>query len=196
MQGLADGYFVIPYTLGQYFASHFFPEVTESQKPFEDAKKQVSEFIQRLISIRGKRTVSDFHKNLGSIMWEYAGMERNDQGLQKAREMIKNLREEFWQDLFIPGSVSEFNQTLSKAIRVFDYLEFADLIVEDALNRRESCGCHFNVAFQTPEHEPKRDDENCAYVAAWEYQGIDKPPILHKEPLLFENVKLGIRSYK
>jgi len=196
MQGLADGYFVIPYTLGQYFASKSLIEINESHKAFEEAKKEVFESIQRLLNIKGKRTVSHFHKNLGSIMWEYAGMERSDQGLTKAKEMIAQLREEFWQDLFIPGSVSEFNQTLSKAIRVSDYLEFADLIVEDALNRRESCGCHFNVAFQTPEHEPKRDDENCAYVAAWEYQGRDKPPLLHKEPLVFENVKLGIRSYK
>lgn len=196
MQGLADGYFIIPYTLGQYFASHTFEPVSTSQREFEDAKKEVSEFIKRLISLKGRRTVTDFHRALGSIMWEYAGMARNDQGLTKAKGMVEELREEYWKDLIIPGNPSEFNQSLSRAIRVADYLEFAPLIIEDALSRRESCGCHFNEAFQTPEHEPQRDDENCAYVAAWEYQGPDRPAILHKEPLVFENVKVGIRSYK
>ncbi|MFN3533993.1 MAG: fumarate reductase/succinate dehydrogenase flavoprotein subunit, partial [Desulfatiglandales bacterium] len=196
MQGLADGYFIIPYTIGGYLASNSFPPVSPSQGEFEDAKKEVSEFIRRLLSVKGKRTVTDFHRSLGSIMWEYAGMERSDEGLRKAKGMVEELREEYWQNLLLTGGEREFNQGLSKAIRVADYLEFAGLIIEDALTRRESCGCHFNVAYQTPEHEPLRDDQNCAYVAAWEYGGKERPPILHKEPLVFENVTPGIRSYK
>lgn len=196
MQGLADGYFIIPYTLGEYLASNSFSEISLGQREFEEAKQEVFLFIQRLMSINGKRTVTDFHRALGSIMWEYAGMERSDDGLRKAKEMVQELREEYWKNLFIPGSSNEFNQSLSRAIRVADYMEFAELIIEDALSRRESCGCHFNRAYQTPEHEPQRDDINCAYVSAWEYQSDGRPPVLHKEPLLFENVKLGVRSYK
>ncbi len=196
MQGLADGYFIIPYTIGQYLASQEFDTVSEGHKAFEESKKEVGEFIESLLRIKGKSTVTEFHRLLGSIMWEYVGMARTDDGLRLAREKVAELRERFWRDVLIPGSPKEFNQTLARAIRVADYLEFADLMIQDALSRRESCGCHFNLAYQTPEQEPLRDDENCAYVSAWEYKGKDMAPVLHREPLIFESVKPTIRSYK
>jgi succinate dehydrogenase / fumarate reductase flavoprotein subunit len=152
--------------------------------------------MTRLLSIRGKRTPADFHRQLGQIMWEYVGMSRDEAGMRKAKEMIPKVREEFWENLTVPGSQNELNPALERANRVADFLEFAELLVDDALSREESCGCHFNVAFQTEEHEALRRDDECSYAAAWEYGGAGKPAAIHKEPLIFEYVELATRSYK
>ncbi len=196
MQGLADGYFILPSTIGAYLAENTFSEVTGQQVEFKEAAGEASLRIQRLLAINGKRTVDDFHKELGRILWDYCGMSRNDSGLKKARDLIQSLREEFWQNVIIPGSGLDFNQSLEKAGRVADFLEFGELMFDDALARKESCGCHFNEAYQTEENEARRDDENFCHVAAWEYKGEDKASALHKEPLVFENVELSQRSYK
>ncbi len=150
----------------------------------------------KLLSINGKRTVDDFHRELGHILWEYCGMSRNDDGLLKARKLIQALREEFWENALVPGVSEDFNQSLERAGRVADFIEFAELLVMDAFERKESCGGHFNEAYQTEEHEARRDDENFCHVAAWEYKGDDTEPLRHKEPLVFENVELTQRSYK
>jgi len=152
--------------------------------------------VERLLGIKGKRTVQDFHRELGHILWEYCGMGRNDAGLTKARELVAGLKGEFWENVTVPGSEKDFNQSLENAGRVVDFLEFADIMIADALARRESCGCHFNEAFQTEDHEARRDDENMCHVAVWEYAGAGKNPIFHKEPLAYEFVKLATRSYK
>lgn len=196
MQGLADGYFVIPYTIGGYLAGTLFPEVHESQGAFQQSARGSTEAIGKLLAVKGKRTVADFHRELGRIMWENCGMSRDETGLLKAKESILALREEFWKNVNVPGSASDFNQSLERASRVADYLEFAELMIEDALSREESCGCHFNLAYQTDDHEAKRNDETCSFVSAWEFNGIGKPPTLHKEPLAFEYVALAQRSYK
>ncbi len=196
MQGLADGYFILPSTIGAYLAENTFSEVTGQQVEFKEAAGEASLRIQRLLAINGKRTVDDFHKELGRILWDYCGMSRNDSGLKKARDLIQSLREEFWQNVIIPGSGLDFNQSLEKAGRVADFLEFGELMFDDALARKESCGCHFNEAYQTEENEARRDDENFCHVAAWEYKGEDKASALHKESLVFENVELSQRSYK
>jgi succinate dehydrogenase / fumarate reductase flavoprotein subunit len=196
MQGLADGYFVIPYTIGGYFAGTSLPEVKETHTAFQESSRAAAEALDRLLAVRGKRTVADFHRELGRIMWESCGMARDDAELLKAKERIPALREEFWKNVNVPGTASDFNQSLERANRVADYLEFAELMVEDALAREESCGCHFNVAYQTDDHEARRNDETCSYVSAWEFNGVGKPPILHKEPLVFEYVALTQRSYK
>ena len=196
MQGLADGYFIIPYTIGGYLAGTSLPQVREDHEGFRDSVNQASEGMKKLLSIKGQRTPTDFHRELGQIMWEYLGMSRDDAGMAKAKEMIPKLREAFWQDLRIPGSQKDLNQTLERANRVADFLEFAELMVDDALSREESCGCHFNVAFQTPDQEALRVDDTCSFVSAWEDSGKGKTPALHKEPLLFENVELATRSYK
>lgn len=197
MQGLADGYFIIPYTLGGYLAGERLAEVTEEHAAFKEARLQAEEHIKKLLSLKkGKKTVDQFHRELGRIMWDYCGIEREDKKMKKAKEMIRQLQEEFWEDAIIPADGDSINQSLEKSMRLADYFEFAQLVIEDALHRRESCGCHFNVKYQTEEHEAKRDDQNCAYVAAWEYNGYDKPEILHKEPLIFEYVKPAERSYK
>jgi len=196
MQGLADGYFIIPYTIGSYLAGTPLPEVDESHSGFEESKKMLAEIIDKLLSIKGRRTVDDFHRALGHILWEYCGMARNETGMLKAKQMIPELREEFWENVTVPGSPGEFNQTLERAGRVADFLEFAELLVEDALSRQESCGCHFREAFQTEDHEALRDDENCCYVSAWAFNGVGREPILHKEPLVLEYVELTKRSYK
>ncbi len=196
MQGLADGYFVIPYTIGGYIAGNSFQEVTTDHPEFKDSAKEVTERMNTLLSINGKRTVDDFHRELGLIMWDYCGMARKDEGLKKAKGMIQELRSEFWENVRVPGTNEDFNQSLERAGRVADFLEFGELMVQDALDRRESCGGHFNEAFQTEENEAQRDDENFCHVAAWEYKGDDKPPEFHKEPLVFENVHLTQRSYK
>jgi succinate dehydrogenase / fumarate reductase flavoprotein subunit len=196
MQGLADGYFVIPYTIGGYLAKVAPGEMGPSSAAFADAEAQATERINRLLSIDGRRTVDDFHRELGLIMWDYCGMGRNDAGLEKAKGMIQQLREEYWQNVTVPGSAGELNQSLERAGRVADFMEFSELMVTDALDRRESCGGHFNEAFQTEENEALRDDENFCYVSAWEYRGKDQAPELHKEPLSFENVTLTQRSYK
>jgi succinate dehydrogenase / fumarate reductase flavoprotein subunit len=196
MQGLADGYFVLPYTIGGYLAGHAKGRLSTSDSAFVETEKNVRERIDKLLAINGKRTVDDFHRRLGQILWEYCGMARNNAGLEKARGEIRQLKAEFWEDAKVPGGGDAFNQSLEKAGRVADFLEFGELMVIDALARQESCGGHFNEAFQTEENEARRDDENFCHVAAWQYQGEDKDPEFHKEELRFENVKLTQRSYK
>ncbi len=196
MQGLADGYFVIPYTIGGYIARTSFSSVTPDTAAFKDTAREASDRIEKLLHINGKRTVDDFHRQLGQIMWDYCGMARNNQGLEKARGMIQELRSEFWQNATVPGDDKDFNQSLERAGRVADFMEFAELMVIDALARQESCGGHFNEAYQTEENEARRDDENFCHVAAWSHSGLDKEPEFHKEPLIFENVELTQRSYK
>ena len=196
MQGLADGYFVIPYTIGGYIARTSFSDVSPDTAAFKDTAREASDRIEKLLGINGKRTVDDFHRQLGQIMWDYCGMARNNQGLEKARGMIQELRAEFWQNAVVPGDGKDFNQSLERAGRVADFMEFAELMVIDALARQESCGGHFNEAYQTEENEARRDDENFCHVAAWSHTGPDKEPEFHKEPLIFENVELTQRSYK
>ena len=196
MQGLADGYFVIPYTLGEYLADDIrTPAIATSHPAFEAAEKEVRDRIERLMNVKGKQTVEDLHKKLGKIMWDYCGMARNEQGLNKALGMIRELKSEFWSDVRIPGAINEFNPELDKAGRVADFIELGELMVQDALYRKESCGGHFREESQTEDGEAKRDDENFSYVAAWEYTG-DSAPTLHKEELTFEIVKPTQRSYK
>ncbi|TDQ15014.1 succinate dehydrogenase subunit A [Algoriphagus boseongensis] len=196
MQGLADGYFVIPYTLGDYLASIPPKKVEENHPEFEKAKADVKARIQKLLSINGSKTVDYFHKRLGKIMWNECGMARTEEGLKKAKADIQALKKEFWSDVKILGTNEELNQSLEKAHRVADFIELGELMVDDALNRNESCGGHFREEYQTPEGEALRDDENFAYVAAWKYMGEGVQEELNKEPLVFENVKLTQRSYK
>lgn len=196
MQGLVDGYFIIPYAIGGYLAGTDLADVSDDHPAFKDSRKWVTEHTNTLLSINGRRTVDDFHQELGRILWEYCGMSRNEAGMLKAKEMIAALREEFWENVMVPGSAGEFNQSLERAGRVADFLEFAELLVEDALSRQESCGCHFREAFATEDQEALRDDVNCCYVSAWEFNGVGKEPRLHKEPLLLEYVELAQRSYK
>jgi succinate dehydrogenase / fumarate reductase flavoprotein subunit len=196
MQGLADGYFVLPYTIGGYLAGSAKGTISENDTAFIETQKCVQTRIDKLLTINGKRTVDDFHRRLGQIMWDYCGMARNNAGLEKARGMIKALRAEFWDDVFVPGGGKQFNQSLEKAGRVADFLEFAELMVIDALARQESCGGHFNEDFQTEENEAQRDDVNFCHVAAWQYHGEGKDPEFHQEELKFEYVKLTQRSYK
>lgn len=196
MQGLADGYFVIPYTLGNYLADEIRTKAIPTDHPaFVDAEKSVKETISKLMSIKGSKSVDHFHKKLGKIMWDKCGMARNEQGLKEAIEEIKALRAEFWKEVRIPGDASEFNPELEKAGRVADFLELGELMCIDALQRRESCGGHFREESQTPDGEAQRDDENFSYVAAWEYKGNGQYE-LHKEALTFEEVKPTQRSYK
>ncbi len=196
MQGLADGYFVIPYTIGGYLAGAALSDISTDHPAFKEAAGAANARIQTLLNIRGKRTVDDFHRQLGHILWDYCGMSRNDEGLKKARTMIQELREEYWQNIIVPGSAEDFNQSLERAGRVADFLEFGEMMIIDALTRRESCGGHYNEAYQTEENEAKRDDENFCHVSAWEYKGYGNEPELHKEPLKFEYVELSQRSYK
>ncbi len=196
MQGLADGYFVIPNTISGYLAGTPLPEVNESHPAFQDSEAAVAAKVERLLKIQGQRTVTSFHRELGNIMWEHCGMGRTDEGLAQARTLVANLRAEFWQNVKVPGSQGDFNQSLENAGRVADFLEFADVMLLDGLARRESCGCHFNEAFQTEEHEALRDDVNMCHVAVWEYAGEDREAVFHKEPLSYEFVKLATRSYK
>ena len=196
MQGLADGYFIIPYTIGGYLAGTPLPEINTSHRAFLDAAQTAKDGIAKLLSINGNRTVDYYHRKLGLILWDYCGMTRNDHGLTMARKMIQELKEEFWENVIVPDANEEFNQSLERAGRVADFLEFGELMIIDALNRKESCGCHFNEAYQTEENEAKRDDDNFKYVATWEFKGDEKEPVLHKEHLAFENVELTQRSYK
>ena len=196
MQGLADGYFVIPYTIGDYLARGGINSVNTDMPEFKDIERGISERTTKLLSINGKRTVDSIHRELGHIMWNYCGMARNDAGLRKALELIPQLRAEFWKDVNVPGSDAELNQALEKAGRVSDFLELGELMVRDALDRTESCGAHFREESQTPDGEALRDDEHFSYVAGWEYAGPDAPPVLNKEPLEFEAVHLSQRSYK
>jgi succinate dehydrogenase / fumarate reductase flavoprotein subunit len=196
MQGLADGYFVIPLTIGDYIASSKLEQVSADDPAVRAAVADVERRTSRLLGVKGKRTVATFHRELGKIMWEYCGMARDAAGLRKAMELIPQLREEFWRDVTIPGSGTELNQTLEHAGRVADFLELGELMCRDALHREESCGGHFRTEHQTPDGEALRDDEHFAYVAAWEYAGEGKEPVLNKEPLVYENIKLSQRSYK
>jgi succinate dehydrogenase / fumarate reductase flavoprotein subunit len=196
MQGLADGYFVIPYTIGGYLAGESWDKVTDDHPAFDETAAAVKDHIEKLLTINGKRTVDDIHRELGQIMWDHCGMSRNNEGLEKARGMVQALREEFWKNALVPGKNEDLNQSLEKAGRVADFLEFAELMIIDALDRQESCGGHFNEAFQTGEGEALRDDEHFSHVAAWEYAGKDADPVQHREPLEFEHVHLAQRSYK
>ncbi|HEY7234980.1 MAG TPA: fumarate reductase/succinate dehydrogenase flavoprotein subunit [Gemmatimonadaceae bacterium] len=196
MQGLADGYFVIPLTIGDYLATHRPEPITAEHQEVRAIVEDVRARTTRLTSIRGTRSATSFHRELGKIVWEYCGMARSAEGLEKALQLIPALREEFWSDLLVPGTGEELNQELERAGRVADFLELAELMCIDALQREESCGAHFRIEHQTPDGEALRDDEEFAYVSAWEFAGDDKPPILHKERLLFENVALATRSYR
>ncbi|MCX2742539.1 fumarate reductase/succinate dehydrogenase flavoprotein subunit [Mangrovivirga sp. M17] len=196
MQGLADGYFVLPYTIGDYLATQPMQKVSDDHPAFDEAINDVKGKIDKLLSIKGKKTVDEFHRELGKIMWDYCGMSRNAEGLKKAKGLIKELRAEFWENVKVFGTNDELNQSLEKANRVADFLELGELMVDDALHREESCGGHFREEYQTEEGEALRNDEDFAYVAAWEYQGENQDEKLNKEELEFENVKLTQRSYK
>jgi len=196
MQGLADGYFIIPYTIGDYLAGNDLPKVSTEEKEFEESRKQIQDFVKRILSIKGKRTVTEIHRQLGKLLWDHVGMSRNEKGLKKVLETIPELKEEFWKNLIVPGDDKTLNKTLEFAGRLWDFIELGELMAIDALHRNESCGGHFREEYQTPEGEALRDDENFSYVAAWEYQGEGKEPKLHKEPLEFEYVKPTQRSYK
>jgi succinate dehydrogenase / fumarate reductase flavoprotein subunit len=196
MQGLADGYFVIPYTIGGYLAEQKQDKLTSDHAEFEKASKSSSDFYNRLLKIGGKQPVDHFHKELGKLMWEYVGMGRSEAGLKKVLSLIPQLRQEFWRDVKILGEGNCVNTELEKAGRVADFLEQGELMALDALERKESCGGHFREESQTPENEAKRDDENFCHVAAWEFKGDKQAPVRHKEELKFEYVKLSNRSYK
>jgi succinate dehydrogenase / fumarate reductase flavoprotein subunit len=196
MQGLADGYFVVPYTIGGYLAGARLGEVSSTQGEFRDAAAAAREKTNRLLKIGGSRPAVDFHKELGQLVWDHCGMSRNEKGLKEARARIPEIRERFWQDARIPGSSDDLNQELEYAGRVADFLDFAELMVEDALARNESCGCHLREEYQTPEGECLRNDEEFSHVAAWEYRGEGQGSRLHKESLEFEEVPLTQRSYK
>ena len=197
MQGLADGYFILPYTIGDYLSHKIQEPKTDINHPaFAEAEKAVKEKINKLLSIKGKRSVDDIHKQLGLVMWDYVGMARNEAGLKKALELIKDLKKEFWSNVYVAGENGEFNQELEKALRLADFLEMGELMALDALNRKESCGGHFREEMQTEDGETKRDDENFMYVAAWEYKGDNVAPEMHKEPLNYEFVKPSTRNYK
>ncbi|MBC7124359.1 MAG: FAD-binding protein, partial [Bacteroidales bacterium] len=197
MQTSGDGYFILPYTIADYLADEIkTPKIPTNTPEFDEAEKEVKERIERLMAINGTETATSFHKRLGKIMWDYCGMVRNEEGLKKALTLLDELKDEFWKNLKVPDTASELNQELEKANRVADFLELGKLMVYDALNRKESCGAHFREESQTETGEAKRDDENYSYVAAWEFAGDGKEPILHKEELKFEYVKLQERSYK
>ncbi|MGF1637919.1 MAG: fumarate reductase/succinate dehydrogenase flavoprotein subunit [Cyclobacteriaceae bacterium] len=196
MQGLADGYFVIPYTIGDYLAEVGIAKVGTDHQAFKDAEADVKNRINTLLNIKGNKTVDQFHKELGKIMWDKCGMARSAEGLKQAKAEIQELKREYWQNVKVLGTNEELNMTLEKAMRVADFIELGELMVDDALMREESCGGHFREEHQTPEGEAKRDDENFTFVSAWAYQGENKQAVLHKEELIFENVKLTQRSYK
>jgi succinate dehydrogenase / fumarate reductase flavoprotein subunit len=196
MQGLADGYFVIPYTIADYLARTEPGKVTIQHEDFIRSKGDMVSLTEKMLSINGKKTVTQFHNELGRIMWEHVGMSRSEKGLKTALEIIPGLRAEFWENVKVNGTGQELNQELEKAGRVADFLEFGELMARDALERNESCGGHFREEYQTREGEATRDDAHFSYVAAWEFNGVDKAPEMHKEPLEFENVELAVRSYK
>jgi len=198
MQGLSDGYFVLPDTMSDYLAHAFgLPKLDESSADVVAAKKQAQDRIDRLMAVNGNRSVDSFHKELGHIMWEYCGMERSEEGLRKAIGLIRELRADFWKNVRVPGkSIGELNQSLEKAGRVADFMELGELMCIDALHREESCGGHFRAESQTPEGEALRHDDKYLYVAAWEWGGEGQPPVLHKEDLVYKNIELKQRSYK
>lgn len=196
MQGLADGYFVLPYTISDYLARTQPGKANVTQNEFRQAQGEVKKNTEKLLSIRGNKTVDHFHRELGKVMWNYCGMSRNEAGLKEALKLIPQIRQDFWKNVKVLGENEEFNQSLEKAGRVADFLEFGELMCLDALERKESCGSHFRSEFQTQEGEAKRDDQNFCYVSAWEFQGAGKAPALHKESLNFEYIPLAQRSYK
>jgi succinate dehydrogenase / fumarate reductase flavoprotein subunit len=196
LQGLADGYFIIPYTIANYLAQTDPGKVNASHAQFSKSREDVDARTKRLLSLKGKKTVSEIHRELGKTMWDNVGMARSEESLRKALKVIPELRAEFWENVRVPGSGVELNQELEKAGRVADFLEFGELLARDALHRNESCGGHFRVEYEMPDGEARRDDENFCYVAAWEFKGADREPEMHKEPLVFENVQLATRSYK
>jgi len=196
MQGLADGYFVLPYTIGHYFVTSKQPKPSVRHAEFRKAEDSVDALNARLLRVKGKRTPTSLHRELGKLLWEKCGMARNEAGLKEALKRIPELRAEFWKNVNVTGESGDLNQSLEYAGRVADFMEFAELLCLDALERRESCGGHFREEFQTPDGEAQRDDQNFAYAAAWEYQGPDKPPVLHKEPLVYEALHMSTRSYK
>ena len=196
MQGLSDGYFIVPYTVGNYLATNKFPAVLDTAPEVKQAVACVKQTIELLLSIKGKRTVDSFHRELGKIVWDYCGMSRTAEGLESAIVQIRALQEEYWKNVNVPGSGEDLNQSLEKAGRVADFFELAELMCIDALDRNESCGGHFREEYQTPEGEAQRDDEHYSYVAAWDYRGPGNPPTLTKEPLEFHYVHPSQRSYK
>ncbi|HON06797.1 MAG TPA: succinate dehydrogenase (quinone) flavoprotein subunit, partial [Verrucomicrobiota bacterium] len=195
MQGLADGYFVIPYTIGNYLATTKEPKPSIDNPEFKKAEEDVINMIKKLLSAKGKRSAVSFHKEIGKLMWDNVGMARSRQSLQTALKRIPEIREEFWRNVTVSGINETLNQDLENTIRIADFLEFAELLAIDALEREESCGGHFRVEYQE-NGEAKRNDEQFAYVAAWEFQGLGKKPILHKEPIVYEYVQMATRSYK
>jgi len=196
MQGLADGYFVIPYTLAHYIASTPVEAITTDHAAFADAEQAVQQRLDALLRVKGSKTPRALHRELGRLLWDEVGMSRTEAGLKRALARIPQLRDEFWQNVSVPGEPNNLNKNLEYAGRVADYLEFAELLARDALERTESCGGHFREESQTPDGEALRDDEQFAYAAAWEFQGVGQPSTMHKEPLVFENVKPSQRSYK
>ena len=197
MQGLADGYFVLPYTIGQFLSNEIRTEKISDELPeFKETEKNVQDRINQLMNIKGNQSVESFHRRLGKIIWDYCGMARNEDGLKKARKMVQELRTEFYNDVFIPGSSEDYNPELEKAYRVADFFEMGELMILDAMDRKESCGGHFREEYQTEQGEALRNDKDFAYVSAWEYKGWEEDPVLHKEELTFENVELKTRSYK
>jgi succinate dehydrogenase / fumarate reductase flavoprotein subunit len=196
MQGLADGYFVIPYTIGHYLATAKQAKPGPDRAEFKKAESDVTVRLRQLLAINGRRTTASFHRELGHLLWEECGMARSESGLRKALAKIPELRAEFWKNLKVAGEPASLNQDLEYAGRVADFLEFGELLCADALHRNESCGGHFRVEHQFEDGEAKRDDARYAYVGAWEYAGEGRPPVLHQEPLVYEEVKMSTRSYK
>jgi succinate dehydrogenase / fumarate reductase flavoprotein subunit len=197
MQASGDGYFILPITISNYLSDEIkVPKISTDSQEFAETEKAVVERLNKFLSIKGKQSAGSFHRRLGKIMWDYCGMVRNEEGLKKGLELVKQLQNEFWTDLNIPGGSDMVNQELERAGRVADYFELAELLINDALARKESCGAHFREEYQTPDGEALRNDDEFAYVAAWEYAGEGKPHILHKEDLKFESVELKVRSYK
>jgi succinate dehydrogenase / fumarate reductase flavoprotein subunit len=196
MQGLADGYFIAPYTISDYLASSKFVSANLENKEFKEAENSVTASINKLLSVDGKKTVDEFHREFGKIMWDYVGMARTKSGLKKALEMLPAVREQFWKEVKITGNAHDINTELEKAQRVADFMELGELMALDALNREESCGGHFREEYQTEEGEALRNDKKYSYVAAWEYGGPKKKAALHKENLVFEYVHPSQRSYK
>ena len=196
MQGLADGYFILPYTIGHYLAQAALPAADAAHAAVRQVEREVEECTTRLLAARGRRSVDQLHRELGRLMWDGCGMSRTATGLRAARDRVAALRQEFWEDVYVGGTGTDFNQSLEHAGRVADFFEFAELMCHDALHREESCGCHFREEYQTPDGEARRDDERFSYVAAWEFTGVGKAPVLHKEPLAFEVAHPAPRSYK
>jgi len=196
MQGLADGYFIIPYTIGNYLAREKFEKLADDHREVVAAEEAVVARTKRLLGVKGKRSISSFHRELGKIMWDHCGMARDKKGLEHALGKLPGLREEFWKNVSVPGSGQELNQSLEVAGRVADFLELGELMCLDALERDESCGCHFRLEHQMADGEARRNDEKFCNVAAWEYAGEETKPNRHVEPLTYENVELAVRSYK